>query len=152
MVAENDTDLCYNSKMRFYEKAELSKSKDITCPEIEDFIQPGVEPKITWYKVGGICFKVFLEIFFIWIVSLPFVKPILVVRAAQAITISRNFLLIWGLNACFISVGWFTSIILVYQHTEKPRLFVVRDWRIHFTDFSLEQDFKLFADFSLKLI
>uniref|UniRef100_A0A8D0AV26 Interleukin 1 receptor accessory protein-like 1b n=1 Tax=Sander lucioperca TaxID=283035 RepID=A0A8D0AV26_SANLU len=28
-VAENDTDLCYNSKMRFFEKAELSKSKDI---------------------------------------------------------------------------------------------------------------------------
>lgn len=50
-VAENDTDLCYNSKMRFFEKAELSKSKDITCPNIEDYIQPGVEPKIVWYKV-----------------------------------------------------------------------------------------------------
>ncbi|MEQ2266784.1 hypothetical protein XENORESO_018429 [Xenotaenia resolanae] len=50
MVAENDTDLCYNSKMKFFEKAELSKSKDITCPDIEDFIQPGVEPKIVWYK------------------------------------------------------------------------------------------------------
>ncbi|XP_076579799.1 interleukin-1 receptor accessory protein-like 1 isoform X3 [Chaetodon auriga] len=49
-VAENDTDLCYNSKMRFFEKAELSKSKDITCPGIEDYIQPGVEPDIVWYK------------------------------------------------------------------------------------------------------
>ncbi|GLD58494.1 interleukin-1 receptor accessory protein-like 1 isoform X1 [Lates japonicus] len=49
-VAENDTDLCYNSKMRFFEKAELSKSKDITCPGIEDYIQPGVEPEIVWYK------------------------------------------------------------------------------------------------------
>ncbi|XP_067349698.1 interleukin-1 receptor accessory protein-like 1 isoform X2 [Channa argus] len=49
-VAENDTDLCYNSKMRFFEKAELSKSKDITCPGIEDYIQPGVEPQIVWYK------------------------------------------------------------------------------------------------------
>ncbi|XP_024150164.1 interleukin-1 receptor accessory protein-like 1-B isoform X2 [Oryzias melastigma] len=49
-VAENDTDLCYNSKMRFYEKAELSKSKDITCPGIEDYIQPGVDPQIVWYK------------------------------------------------------------------------------------------------------
>ncbi|XP_013869326.1 interleukin-1 receptor accessory protein-like 1 isoform X2 [Austrofundulus limnaeus] len=49
-VAENDTDLCYNSKMRFFEKAELSKSKDITCPNIEDYIQPGVELKIVWYK------------------------------------------------------------------------------------------------------
>lgn len=50
-VAENDTDLCYNSKMRFFEKAELSKSKDITCQGIEDYIQPGVEPEIVWYKV-----------------------------------------------------------------------------------------------------
>ncbi|KAM9766959.1 interleukin-1 receptor accessory protein-like 1 isoform 2-T2 [Menidia menidia] len=49
-VAENDTDLCYNSKMRFFEKAELSKSKDITCPGIEDYIQAGVEPEIVWYK------------------------------------------------------------------------------------------------------
>lgn len=50
-VAENDTDLCYNSKMRFFEKAELSKSKNISCPGIEDYIQPGVEPEIVWYKV-----------------------------------------------------------------------------------------------------
>ncbi|KAM8871632.1 interleukin-1 receptor accessory protein-like 1 isoform X1 [Synchiropus splendidus] len=49
-VAENDTDLCYNSKMRFFEKAELSKSKDITCTGIEDYVQPGVEPQIEWYK------------------------------------------------------------------------------------------------------
>uniref|UniRef100_A0A8C7ZPH5 Interleukin 1 receptor accessory protein-like 1b n=1 Tax=Oryzias sinensis TaxID=183150 RepID=A0A8C7ZPH5_9TELE len=49
-VAENDTELCYNSKMRFYEKAELSKSKDITCPGIEDYLQPGVDPQIVWYK------------------------------------------------------------------------------------------------------
>lgn len=50
-VAENDTDLCYNSKMRYFEKAELSKSKDITCPDIEDYVQPGKEPEIVWYKV-----------------------------------------------------------------------------------------------------
>ncbi|XP_068165605.1 interleukin-1 receptor accessory protein-like 1 isoform X2 [Antennarius striatus] len=49
-VAENDTDLCYNSKMRFFEKAELSKNKDITCQGIEDYIQPGAEPEILWYK------------------------------------------------------------------------------------------------------
>lgn len=55
-VAENDTDLCYNSKMRFFEKAELSKSKDITCQGIEDYIQPGVEPEIVWYKVTSIFF------------------------------------------------------------------------------------------------
>ncbi|XP_056444411.1 interleukin-1 receptor accessory protein-like 1-B [Gadus chalcogrammus] len=49
-VSENDTDLCYNSLMRFSEKAELSKNKEITCPGIDDYIQPGVEPEITWYK------------------------------------------------------------------------------------------------------
>ncbi|XP_051957631.1 interleukin-1 receptor accessory protein-like 1-B isoform X1 [Xyrauchen texanus] len=49
-VAENDTSPCYNSKMRYFEKGELSKSKDILCPDIDDYIQPGKEPDITWYK------------------------------------------------------------------------------------------------------
>uniref|UniRef100_A0A3P9AF33 Interleukin 1 receptor accessory protein-like 1 n=1 Tax=Esox lucius TaxID=8010 RepID=A0A3P9AF33_ESOLU len=49
-VAENDTDLCYNSEMRLLEKAELSKSKDITCPDIDDYIEPGKDPDITWFK------------------------------------------------------------------------------------------------------
>uniref|UniRef100_A0A673KLC0 Interleukin 1 receptor accessory protein-like 1b n=1 Tax=Sinocyclocheilus rhinocerous TaxID=307959 RepID=A0A673KLC0_9TELE len=49
-VAENDTGLCFNSKMRYFEKAELSKSKDILCPDIDDYIQTGKEPEITWYK------------------------------------------------------------------------------------------------------
>ncbi|XP_057217304.1 interleukin-1 receptor accessory protein-like 1-B isoform X2 [Triplophysa rosa] len=49
-VAENDTGLCYNSKMRYFEKAELSKGKDILCPDIDDYTQPGKEPELTWYK------------------------------------------------------------------------------------------------------
>ncbi|KAG7260574.1 hypothetical protein CRUP_035537, partial [Coryphaenoides rupestris] len=49
-VADNDTDLCYNANMRRAEKAELSKSKDILCPDIEDYVSPGKEPDITWYK------------------------------------------------------------------------------------------------------
>ncbi|KAI4831788.1 hypothetical protein KUCAC02_001310 [Chaenocephalus aceratus] len=49
-VAENDTDLCFNSKMRFFEKAELSKNKDLTCPSIDDYVQPGAQPDIVWYK------------------------------------------------------------------------------------------------------
>ncbi|XP_031414816.1 interleukin-1 receptor accessory protein-like 1-B isoform X4 [Clupea harengus] len=49
-VAENDTDACYNSKMRYFEKAELSKSKDIVCPDIEDYVQPGKDPDLVWYK------------------------------------------------------------------------------------------------------
>ncbi|XP_039520148.1 interleukin-1 receptor accessory protein-like 1-B isoform X4 [Pimephales promelas] len=50
MVAENNSGLCYNSKMRYFEKAELSKSKDILCPDIDDYTQSGKEPEITWYK------------------------------------------------------------------------------------------------------
>lgn len=53
-VAENDTNLCYNSNMRRTEKAELSKSKDILCPDIDDYVELGKEPDITWYKVGYI--------------------------------------------------------------------------------------------------
>lgn len=52
IVAENDTNLCYNSNMRRKEKAELSKSKDILCPDIDDYVEPGKEPDITWYKVS----------------------------------------------------------------------------------------------------
>ncbi|XDV51063.1 hypothetical protein PO909_020013 [Leuciscus waleckii] len=50
MVAENNSGLCYNSKMRYFEKAELSKSKDILCPDIDDYTQSGKDPEITWYK------------------------------------------------------------------------------------------------------
>ncbi|XP_054887826.1 interleukin-1 receptor accessory protein-like 1-A isoform X4 [Poeciliopsis prolifica] len=49
-VAENDTDLCYNSNMRITEKAELGKRFHILCPEIDDYVEPGKEPEITWYK------------------------------------------------------------------------------------------------------
>ncbi|XP_062845718.1 interleukin-1 receptor accessory protein-like 1-B [Trichomycterus rosablanca] len=49
-VSENDTDLCYNTNMKYVEKAELSKGKDILCPNIEDYIQPGKDPEIEWYK------------------------------------------------------------------------------------------------------
>uniref|UniRef100_A0A3B3Y4I3 Interleukin-1 receptor accessory protein-like 1 n=1 Tax=Poecilia mexicana TaxID=48701 RepID=A0A3B3Y4I3_9TELE len=49
-VAENDTDLCYNSNMRITEKAELSKRFHILCPEIDDYVEPGKEPEITWYQ------------------------------------------------------------------------------------------------------
>ncbi|KAM4795212.1 interleukin-1 receptor accessory protein-like 1 [Rhinophrynus dorsalis] len=49
-VGDNDTGFCYNSKMKYFEKAELSKSKEILCPEIEDFIMPYRDPEIKWYK------------------------------------------------------------------------------------------------------
>jgi len=50
-VGENDTGLCYNSKMKYFDKAELSKSKEIACRDIEDFLLPSREPEILWYKV-----------------------------------------------------------------------------------------------------
>lgn len=51
LVADNDTAGCYNSKLRYTEKGELGKSKDISCPYIQDYVQPGEKPQITWYKV-----------------------------------------------------------------------------------------------------
>lgn len=51
-VAENDTNLCYNSNMRRAEKAELSKSKDIQCTNIDNYVEPGKDPDIVWYKVA----------------------------------------------------------------------------------------------------
>uniref|UniRef100_A0A4W4EXK4 Interleukin 1 receptor accessory protein-like 1a n=1 Tax=Electrophorus electricus TaxID=8005 RepID=A0A4W4EXK4_ELEEL len=50
LVADNDTAACYSSKLRYMEKAELGKSKTISCPDIQDYVQPGHTPQITWYK------------------------------------------------------------------------------------------------------
>lgn len=95
-VAENDTDLCYNSKMRFFEKAELSKSKDITCQGIEDYILPGVEPQIVWYKVR--------HSFYLWKYS-PLISFLFKWRGKQRIshlkpTVNniKNVFIIWRLT------------------------------------------------------
>jgi interleukin 1 receptor accessory protein-like len=40
--------------MKYFEKAELSKSKEISCRDIEDFLPPAREPEILWYKVWTI--------------------------------------------------------------------------------------------------
>lgn len=53
-VGENDTGLCYNSKMKYLEKAELSKSKEISCPDIQDFLISYREPELLWYKVRNV--------------------------------------------------------------------------------------------------
>ncbi|XP_078268317.1 X-linked interleukin-1 receptor accessory protein-like 2 isoform X2 [Rhinoraja longicauda] len=50
MVADNDSGLCYNSMVRNLEKAEITKSKEIFCPEIEDFITTDQDIDIVWYK------------------------------------------------------------------------------------------------------
>ncbi|NWQ85244.1 IRPL2 protein, partial [Burhinus bistriatus] len=49
-VAENESGLCYNSKIRYLEKSEVTKRKTITCPDIEDYKTASQEPDVVWYK------------------------------------------------------------------------------------------------------
>ncbi|XP_030622395.1 X-linked interleukin-1 receptor accessory protein-like 2 [Chanos chanos] len=49
-VEESDEGLCFSSKIRHLEKAEVTKSKMITCPDIEDYLAPYKQPIMTWYK------------------------------------------------------------------------------------------------------
>lgn len=50
-VAQNESGLCYNSKIRYLEKSEVTKRKTISCPDIEDYKTAGQEPDVVWYKV-----------------------------------------------------------------------------------------------------
>ncbi|KAJ8015217.1 hypothetical protein DPEC_G00023840 [Dallia pectoralis] len=49
-VEEHDDGRCFNSKIRHLEKAEITKSKMIRCPDIEDYLAPYKQPQMTWYK------------------------------------------------------------------------------------------------------
>ncbi|NXB45788.1 IRPL2 protein, partial [Leucopsar rothschildi] len=49
-VAENESGLCYNSRIRYLEKSEVTKRKTISCPDIEDYKTAGQEPDVVWYK------------------------------------------------------------------------------------------------------
>uniref|UniRef100_A0A669Q4X2 Interleukin 1 receptor accessory protein like 2 n=1 Tax=Phasianus colchicus TaxID=9054 RepID=A0A669Q4X2_PHACC len=49
-VAENESGLCYNSKIRYLEKSEVTKRKTISCPDIEDYKTDSKEPDVVWYK------------------------------------------------------------------------------------------------------
>ncbi|NXG87479.1 IRPL2 protein, partial [Rhinoptilus africanus] len=49
-VAENESGLCYNSKIRYLEKSEVTKRKTISCPDIEDYKTASQEPDVVWYK------------------------------------------------------------------------------------------------------
>ncbi|OXB59075.1 hypothetical protein ASZ78_011481 [Callipepla squamata] len=51
-VAENESGLCYNSKIRYLEKSEVTKRKTISCPDIEDYKTASQEPDVVWYKRG----------------------------------------------------------------------------------------------------
>lgn len=50
-VEESDEGRCFSSKIRHLEKAEITHSKMITCPDIEDYLAPYKQPQMTWYKV-----------------------------------------------------------------------------------------------------
>ncbi|KAM4664050.1 X-linked interleukin-1 receptor accessory protein-like 2 [Discoglossus pictus] len=49
-VAESETGRCYNSRIRYVEKAEVTKRKEITCPDIEDYRMPNEDIEVVWYK------------------------------------------------------------------------------------------------------
>ncbi|XP_036425083.1 X-linked interleukin-1 receptor accessory protein-like 2 [Colossoma macropomum] len=49
-VKESDEGLCFSSQIRYLEKAEITKSKLITCPDIDDYLAPYKQPIMTWYK------------------------------------------------------------------------------------------------------
>uniref|UniRef100_A0A8B9FQ03 Interleukin 1 receptor accessory protein like 2 n=1 Tax=Amazona collaria TaxID=241587 RepID=A0A8B9FQ03_9PSIT len=49
-VAENESGLCYNSKIRYLEKSEVTKRKTISCPDIEDYKTASQELDVVWYK------------------------------------------------------------------------------------------------------
>lgn len=104
-VAENDTNLCYNSKMRRMEKAELSKSKDILCPDIDDYVEPGKEPDITWSKVS---------LLFDWACLL------ICDYVSSAIwSLHHYFILAWRLSDIFVS--W----ILLFVRKKGASVFVI---------------------------
>lgn len=50
-VEASDQGKCFSSRMRYIEKAEITHSKMITCPDIEDYLAPYKQPQMTWYKV-----------------------------------------------------------------------------------------------------
>ncbi|XP_031800910.1 X-linked interleukin-1 receptor accessory protein-like 2 [Sarcophilus harrisii] len=49
-VAENESGLCYNSQIRYSEKSEVTKRKEIVCPDMDDYKTAEQEPDVVWYK------------------------------------------------------------------------------------------------------
>uniref|UniRef100_A0A8C5DVZ7 X-linked interleukin-1 receptor accessory protein-like 2 n=1 Tax=Gouania willdenowi TaxID=441366 RepID=A0A8C5DVZ7_GOUWI len=49
-VEESDEGKCFSSKIRHLEKAEITHSKMIHCPDIADYLAPYKQPQMTWYK------------------------------------------------------------------------------------------------------
>ncbi|XP_059919724.1 X-linked interleukin-1 receptor accessory protein-like 2 [Gadus macrocephalus] len=49
-VVDSDEGRCFSSQIRHLEKAEITRSKMITCPDIKDYMAPFKQPTMTWYK------------------------------------------------------------------------------------------------------
>uniref|UniRef100_A0A8C1NT73 X-linked interleukin-1 receptor accessory protein-like 2 n=1 Tax=Cyprinus carpio TaxID=7962 RepID=A0A8C1NT73_CYPCA len=49
-VEESEEGLCFSSRIRYQENAEITKSKMISCPDIDDYLAPYKQPIMTWYK------------------------------------------------------------------------------------------------------
>ncbi|XP_016113693.1 X-linked interleukin-1 receptor accessory protein-like 2 [Sinocyclocheilus grahami] len=49
-VEESEEGLCFSSRIRYQENAEVTKSKMISCPDIDDYLAPYKQPIMTWYK------------------------------------------------------------------------------------------------------
>ncbi|NP_001136056.1 X-linked interleukin-1 receptor accessory protein-like 2 isoform X1 [Danio rerio] len=49
-VEESEEGLCFSSRIRYQERAEITKSKMISCPDIDDYLAPYKQPIMTWYK------------------------------------------------------------------------------------------------------
>ncbi|XP_067313000.1 X-linked interleukin-1 receptor accessory protein-like 2 [Pseudorasbora parva] len=49
-VEESEEGLCFSSRIRYQERAEITKSKMVTCPDIDDYLAPYKQPIMTWYK------------------------------------------------------------------------------------------------------
>lgn len=50
-VEESEEGLCFSSRIRYQKNAEITKSKMISCPDIDDYLAPYKQPTMTWYKV-----------------------------------------------------------------------------------------------------
>ncbi|KAM8953843.1 X-linked interleukin-1 receptor accessory protein-like 2 isoform 1-T1 [Pelodytes ibericus] len=49
-VAENDLGLCYSSRLRYWEQVQVTKMKQIICPDVDDYKAPNEETEVVWYK------------------------------------------------------------------------------------------------------
>ncbi|CAL8301451.1 unnamed protein product [Arctogadus glacialis] len=49
-VVDSDEGRCFSSQIRHLAKAEITRSKMISCPDIKDYMAPFKQPTMTWYK------------------------------------------------------------------------------------------------------